>query len=78
MESKLPSSTYFELKRPLFDFYKKESSSPYKLFITQDAKNFVKKVDKIIASGEVPKDQLYWKELLADLYEFIGDSARTI
>lgn len=74
LDSTLGSSIKMELKKPLFDFH--ETENGYKLGISSHASDYLLKVDQIVDSGEITKDQSYWKTILGDLYEITGDHAQ--
>jgi thymidylate synthase len=64
LDATLQDSIKLELKASFFDF-----DSDGKMFITDESKHFIEMVDGIVASGNIPKDQFYWREALKTLYK---------
>jgi thymidylate synthase len=70
LDSTLGNSIKLELKEPLFIFNKG------KLVLSEAAKTYLDSVDKIVDSGDISKDQIFWKTTLESLYEITGDHAQ--
>lgn len=77
MDNGLDTSVRMKLMKPLFSFQKTQTEGNHRMHITPEAVSFFGIVDDIVRSGEVPKDQSYWKTTLGYLYEITGDTPET-
>ena len=62
LDSQLAPSIKMELKYPLFEF------EDGKIFISKQSNEYMLKINDIVKSGDVTKDQEFWKETLSSLY----------
>ena len=63
LDSPLDSSISLRLKTPLFEF---EDGT---LFLSKSSNEYMMKVNEIVKTGNITKDQMFWKEFLQHLYE---------
>ena len=75
LDSSLGNSIKLKLIHPLFNF-DQDQSGQYKLYTSPQASSYLSILDEIVDSGDIPKDQLFWKTTLGSLYEITGDHAR--
>lgn len=74
LDSGIDTSVKLRMIHPLFRFEETSSQGKHKLYINEEAVTYLKMVDDIVESGDVKKDQLYWKNVLGYLFEISGDS----
>lgn len=74
LDSSLGNSIKLKLIHPLFNF-DQDQSGQYKLYTSPQASSYLSILDEIVDSGDIPKDQLFWKTTLGSLYEITGDHA---
>lgn len=72
LDSSLGNSIKLKLIHPLFNF-EQDQSGQYKLYTSPQASSYMTILDDIVKSGDIPKDQIFWKTTLESLYEITGD-----
>jgi len=72
LDSSLGNSIKLKLVHPLFNF-KPDQSGYHKLYTSPQASSYLNIVDDIVDSGDISKDQIFWKTTLESLYEITGD-----
>jgi hypothetical protein len=61
-----------KLIHPLFNF-NPDQTGYHKLYTSPQASSYLSMLDEIVDSGDISKDQLFWKTTLGSLYEITGD-----
>lgn len=72
LDSSLDNSIKMKLIHPLFTFEPREDGT-HQLYTSPQASSYMQMLDDIVAAGDIPKDQLFWKTILNSLYEITGD-----
>jgi thymidylate synthase len=73
LDNNLENSIRMRLKYPLFEFKLNEIGN-YHIEISEQAKNYVSKVEDIVSKEDITNDKNFWKSLLEDLYEISGET----
>jgi thymidylate synthase len=74
LDSGVDTSIKLHMIHPLFRFTETANPGKHQLLINEKAVTYMKMVDDVIESGDIKKDQLYWKNILGYLFEISGDS----
>jgi len=74
LDEGIDTSISLRLIHPLFRFIESSTPGQSTLIINEEACNYLKIVEDIVASGDVPKDKNFWKSTLNYLYEITGDT----
>lgn len=73
LDNNLENSIRMRLKYPLFNF-KRDEIGYYNVQVSNEAKNYLTKIEEIVSSGEILSDRNFWKHILEDLYEISGET----
>lgn len=74
LDAGVDTSVKLQMIHPLFRFIESATPGSHDLIINEEAVSYLKIIDDILAEGNVPKDQTYWKSTLGYLYEITGDT----
>jgi thymidylate synthase len=72
LDSSLDNSIKLKLIHPLFNF-KPDQTGYHKLYTSPQASSYLSIVDDIVESGDISKDQIFWKTTLESLFEITGE-----
>ena len=69
LDAGLDDSIKLTMIHPLFRFTESSTPGKHKLLINEEAVNYLAVIDDIVRSGDLPKDQDFWKSTLGQLFE---------
>lgn len=69
LDAGLEDSIKLTMIHPLFRFEESDNPGKHRLLINEEAANYLAVIDDIVKSGDLPKDQNFWKSTLGQLFE---------